>query len=224
LTEEDADATLRRLDALQTPRRRQGSRMMRNVVALGIAFLAVAWDVRAVGTEECLREFVPVDVVRALVTAKTVASLDAIRAEEDFRSNVTVAVYALRLYELSKTRESESRLLESIPRSDVELLLLYRLTDPDIALPERRDLFADYMQAVYDVVRRSPRRYGAFLRLGVLARGGELGETVSTYIQRLYESDTTGVDRALMKMPEGERKLVCGEEAVPCPRAKLRKD
>lgn len=198
--------------------------MIRNIVVTSMLLLAMTRDARAVEIDECLRSFVDVDGIRALVTAKTLASLDAIRSKEDFRSSGTVAIYALRRYELSKTRESESRLIESIPRSDVELLLLYRLTYPDIELPERRDLFGDYMQAVYDVVQRSGRGYEAFLRLGVLAQGGELGETIGTYIQKLYDSDAAGVDRVLVSMPEGERKLICGEEAIPCPRSRLHKN
>jgi hypothetical protein len=197
--------------------------MIRNIVG-GILLLAMTCDVSAADIDECLRPFIDVESVRALVTAKTTASLRAVRAKSDFRSSVTAAVYALRCYELSKTHENETRLIGTIPRSDVELLLLYRLSFPDIALPERPDLFSDYLQAIYAVVRRSRRGYVALLRLGALAQGGELGETISSFIQQLYDSDAAGVDRALVSMPESERKLVCGEEGIPCPRAKMQKD
>jgi hypothetical protein len=194
---------------------------MRRLISMGILLLAMARDLRAADIDDCLRTFVDLDSVRALVAAKSVASLNEIRSKTDFRSSVTASIYALRLYEISKTRENESRLIESIPRSEVELFLLYWLTHRDVELRERPDLFSDYMQAVYTVVRRSRRSYGRFLRLGALAQGGDLGETLSSYIESLYDSDASGVDRALLSLPEAERNLVCGEEAVPCPRAKL---
>jgi hypothetical protein len=63
--------------------------MMRNIMIVSVLLLAMTHDARAVGIDECLRNFVDVDGVRALVTAKTVASLDAIRAKGDSRSSVT---------------------------------------------------------------------------------------------------------------------------------------
>jgi hypothetical protein len=197
--------------------------MTRHLTALFFTF-TVAFGARGSDIDECLRTLIDVKAVRALVKATSAASLNEARSRIVVRNSVTAAVYALRRYELEKTRANAAALIATIPRSDFELLSLYSLSYPDVALRERPEIFADYIAAVFEVSRKERRNYPAFLRLGVLAQGGELGETISSYIEHLYDADEAGVELTLANMQESERKLVCGEESIPCPRARMGKE
>ena len=79
------------------------------------------------------------------------------------------------------------------------------------------NIFADYVKAIFEAVRKTGQGYSAFLRMGVLAQGGELGETIGSYIELLHDAHETDVDRALRCMPEAERHLICGDDTLPCP-------
>jgi hypothetical protein len=187
-------------------------------ITLSLALSVLLFGTSGIFGEDCLNVYLQQGILRAILASPSVRVLRRVRATSVFKNDVTEAVYSLRMYELQPTAVTEESLIQRVPRSDIALSLLYHLTYPEAEPADRPRLFDQYLDTVYKVVAKSRKRYPVLLRLAVLAQGGDLGESVSDCVNRLYTADPVGVSEALLAMPQTEARLVCGEDAVPCPR------
>src|SRR3989442_118732 len=117
-----------------------------------LVLTVVAFGASRAVAEDCLSRYLQQNIINGIVECKTVSALRKLRATEAFRNEATEAIYRLRMYELVPTKGTEEALVQTIPRSDVTLSLLYHLSYGNAEIPSRPELFVQYLDTVYKAV------------------------------------------------------------------------
>ena len=159
---------------------------------------------------DCPDANVDIDIVKGLLAATDVASLDAQYAKCDARDPAIDAVYRKRRLALEPTKEEEQRYLRSLPKTGAALSRIYELTSTrDIC---EDPLIIDVVYNMFDtaaaLVKKHGSDHGRFIQLCDLT-DGEMGEVAWPAFDWLLKNDTARTVAALRSLPKAERTRIC---------------
>jgi tetratricopeptide (TPR) repeat protein len=160
-------------------------------------------------------DFVPIKLLAAITSAKTLTDLERLHAGVIAPDHPTEIAYGLRLLELGDRKKAERVLLTSIPKNQIEYVILTLIGDAcqreGIQLSAAVCMIPDtYLAALCRIVARHPSYYGAYLTLSYFA-DGELKEQLDHWNRAIERSNRKAYIDALRELPEAVRRTVCGE-------------
>lgn len=161
----------------------------------------------------------PIDekVVRALLEAKDLKTLDQLFAKAAQGDEALRAVYRARRLALNNTREEELRFLEMLPDSEAKLWRVYQLSYPSPSGLGEDPRIGDVVYGMFERAARLAQKHGSghrrVLRI-CLFSDGELAETALEWCNWLVKTDPERALSAIRSLPVEDQRRMCGDSRI----------
>jgi hypothetical protein len=166
---------------------------------------------RSSGYTDCRVAAADAKQLSSLLRARDTGELEKTYDSIGNRTIATDVIFAVRFHQLTPGKGAARRLIEVMPRNDLDLRLLFSLTDPELLEVDEHlgDAVNTYIEMSARSVLAVNEGFARFLQLNRFA-DGEVAERVHDWTEFLFEHNRKAVLEALRTLSPSTQRRVCG--------------